>query len=84
MDIKKSKRDVCRLCESKNLELVVPLVPTPVAEKYLTKEQLNQKEAICPLDLYMCGSCGHVQLLDIIIPNQTVLVHFIKMVMIYS
>ena len=33
MDITKSKRDVCRLCESKNLELVVPLVPTPVAEK---------------------------------------------------
>ena len=69
MDIKKSKRDVCRLCESKNLELVVPLVPTPVAEKYLTKEQLNQKEAICPLDLYMCSSCGHVQLLDIIDPK---------------
>ena len=69
MDIIKSKRDVCRLCESKNLELVVPLVPTPVAEKYLTKEQLNQKEAICPLDLYMCSSCGHVQLLDIIDPN---------------
>tara|TARA_B100000315_G_scaffold169673_1_gene158221 strand:+ start:158 stop:1405 length:1248 start_codon:yes stop_codon:yes gene_type:complete len=69
MDIIKSKRDVCRLCESKNLELVVPLVPTPVAEKYLTKEQLNQKEAICPLDLYMCSSCGHVQLLDIIDPK---------------
>ena len=69
MDITKSKRDVCRLCESKNLELVVPLAPTPVAEKYLTKEQLNQKEAICPLDLYMCSSCGHVQLLDIIDPK---------------
>ena len=69
MEITKIKRDVCRLCQEKNLELVVPLAPTPVAEKYLTKNQLNQKEIICPLDLYMCKSCGHVQLLDIIDPK---------------
>ena len=66
MKITITKRDVCRLCQGKNLELVVPLAPTPVAEKYLTKNQLNKKEIICPLDLYMCKSCGHVQLLDII------------------
>ena len=64
-----SKRKICRLCEQKDLEMVVPLAPTPVAEKYLTKEQLNQKEIICPLDLYMCKACGHVQLLDIIDPK---------------
>ena len=69
MEITQSKRDVCRLCEAKNLELVVPLAPTPVAEKYLTKNQLDRKELICPLDLYMCKSCGHVQLLDIIDPK---------------
>ena len=69
MNITKSKRDVCRLCENTNLELVVPLAPTPVAEKYLTEEQLDQKEMICPLDLYMCKSCGHVQLLDVIDPK---------------
>jgi len=64
-----SKRTNCRLCENKDLELVVPLSPTPVAEKYLTKDQLNQKETICPLDLYICKSCGHVQLLDIVDPE---------------
>jgi len=69
MNIIKSKRNVCRLCESSNLELVIPLMPTPVAEKYLTKDQLNQKEIICPLDLYMCKVCAHVQLLDIIDPK---------------
>ena len=42
MEITQSKRDVCRLCEAKNLELVVPLAPTPVAEKYLTKNQLDR------------------------------------------
>ena len=69
MEITRSKRSVCRLCESKNMELVIPLAPTPVAEKYLTKNQVDQKEIICPLDLYMCKSCGHVQLLDIVDPK---------------
>ena len=64
-----SKRDNCRLCESKKLELVVPLLPTPVAEKYLEKNELKNEELFCPLDLYMCLSCGHVQLLDIVEPN---------------
>ncbi len=64
-----SKRKTCRLCESKKLSLAVPLNPTPVAEKYLSKNQLSNKELIAPLDLYICKSCGHVQLLDIINPN---------------
>ena len=64
-----SKRDKCRLCESKKLQLVVPLLPTPVAEKYLTKSELLKDELICPLDLWMCEDCGHVQLIDIIEPN---------------
>ena len=64
-----SKRDNCRLCESKKLELAVPLLPTPVAEKYLEKNELKNEELFCPLDLYMCLSCGHVQLLDIVEPN---------------
>ena len=64
-----SKRKICRLCESKRLVLAVPLAPTPVAEKYLSKNQLHEKELIAPLDLYMCNDCGHVQILDIIDPN---------------
>jgi hypothetical protein len=64
-----SKRNICRLCDSKNLELAVPLLPTPVAEKYLDKNELDKKELLCPLDLYMCLVCGHVQLLDIVEPN---------------
>lgn len=64
-----SKRKICRLCEGKKLSLVVPLAPTPVAEKYLSKNQLDQKELIAPLDLYMCKTCAHVQLLDVINPK---------------
>jgi SAM-dependent methyltransferase len=69
MKIVHTKRDNCRLCEENILEQVVPLEPTPVAEKYLSKDQLKDEELVCPLDLYMCESCGHVQLLDIIDPK---------------
>lgn len=64
-----SKRDNCRLCESKRVELAVPLLPTTVAEKYLEESELQNKELVCPLDLYICIDCGHVQLLDIVDPN---------------
>lgn len=69
MTINISRRKTCRLCDSANLELAVSLAPTPVAEKYVTKEQLGQKEELYPLDLYMCLDCGHVQLLDVIDPE---------------
>lgn len=63
------KRDKCRLCDSKQLVIAIPLLPTPVAEKYLAKNELDKKELFCPLDLYMCKNCGHIQLLDIVEPN---------------
>ena len=64
-----TKRNNCRLCQSKDIDLVVPLNPTPVAEKYVLKKDIHNKEIVCPLDLYMCLKCGHVQLLDIVEPN---------------
>jgi SAM-dependent methyltransferase len=64
-----SRRKTCRLCDSSKLELVVPLAPTPVAEKYVTKEELNQPTPIYPLDLHMCLDCGHVQLLEVVDPQ---------------
>ena len=57
------------MCECEDVQLVVPLNPTPVAEKYLLKKDLSKEEIVCPLDLYICNQCGHVQLLDIVEPN---------------
>ena len=65
------KRDTCRLCDSKKVELVFPLNPTPSADQYLAAEQLNRVQEIYPLDLYLCLACGHAQLLDVV--DQTVL-----------
>jgi len=62
-------RSSCRLCGSKNLELVVPLGDSPVSEKYLTKENLLEKQDQVSLDLYFCLECTHVQLLAVVEPD---------------
>jgi len=61
-------RTTCRLCESENVELVVDLAPIPLAEKYVTANELATPEQLYPIDLYMCRDCGHVQILDVIDP----------------
>jgi SAM-dependent methyltransferase len=57
-------RDTCRLCGGRNLEVVLPLTPTPLADAYVPSKDTAQE--IYPLDLYLCGDCGHVQLLDVV------------------
>lgn len=69
MQISVYRRKTCRLCESKNVEVVVSLAPTPVAEKYVTQEQAGEDQESYPLDLYMCRDCSHVQLLDVVDPK---------------
>lgn len=63
------RRQTCRLCDSPNTEMVVELEPIPLAEKYVTEEQVGQPTDLYPIDLYQCLDCGHVQLLDVIEPE---------------
>lgn len=63
------RRTTCRLCNHTELELVVPITPTPLADAYITREQLGTAQQCFPLDLYQCHGCGHVQLLDVVSPE---------------
>ncbi len=63
------RRDDCRLCGSRDVTLVVPLAPTPIADAYVTHEELDQPQEAYPLDLFLCRACGHVQLLDVVRPD---------------
>src|SRR5207244_1493814 len=63
------RRTTCRLCESKDLEQVVSLTPTPAADKYVTEMQLQEKQETFPLDLCRCRQCGHVQLVNVVDPE---------------
>ena len=55
-------REDCRLCKSKKIEKVLHLEPTPAADSYLRKDQLNINQELIPLDLFLCSDCGHTQL----------------------
>lgn len=69
MKISVTRRTTCRLCDGSRLELVVALSPTAVAEKYATRDELDQETPTYPLDLHLCRDCGHVQLLDVVNPQ---------------
>ena len=59
-------RETCRLCDSKNVELVVKLEPIPLSENYTADSETGKKAARYPVDVYMCADCGHVHQLDVI------------------
>jgi hypothetical protein len=59
-------RETCRLCDSKDVKLVVKLKPIPPQEKYLESLALAKEIDVYPVDLYMCQECGHVQQLDVL------------------
>lgn len=59
----------CRSCGHSNLEPVLSLGDTPLANALLTKEQLGQPEQIYPLDLVFCPNCSLVQILETVAPE---------------
>ncbi len=59
------RRDDCRLCGAKDFELVFQLAPTPPANAFVKTAAPQDKY---PLDLFLCKSCGHLQLRDVVDP----------------
>src|ERR1051326_8821992 len=62
-------RNECRLCGSRDRELVLPLAPTPVGEGYVTKERLGERQERYTMDLYLCRACRHAEFPDVINPE---------------
>jgi len=60
----KTKKN-CRFCESKNLKKVIDFGPMPLAGGFLKKEEIK-KEKKYPLRVFICESCGLVQLIDVV------------------
>lgn len=63
------KRNTCRMCHSKNLELAFKLNPSPVGDDFIREDRLGQVQESYPIDLYLCHNCGLAQLLDIVQPE---------------
>jgi SAM-dependent methyltransferase len=63
------RRDHCRLCDSKKLDLALPIKPSPIADAYIPASRLGKPQGLYPLDLYLCGDCGHIQNIDVVSPE---------------
>jgi hypothetical protein len=64
-----TQRQTCILCDSRRLELAVPIRRAPMADGYLPASRLGEKQELYALDLYLCRDCGEVQLREIVEPK---------------
>ena len=56
----------CRICGSEDLVKILDLNETPLANGFLTEEELLYPEENFPLAVYFCKNCSLVQLLDVV------------------
>lgn len=59
----------CRSCGSKKLELILSYGETPLADRLLNSNQLEDPEIIVPLTLVFCRDCCLVQILETVEPE---------------
>jgi SAM-dependent methyltransferase len=64
------RRSDCRFCHGTELELALGLTPTPLADAYVPRSRADEPQPSFPLDLYLCRTCGLVQLLDVVQPQE--------------
>jgi hypothetical protein len=62
-------RTTCRVCGGANLEKILALGPSPLANAFLRSADEFDAEPKYPLDLYFCGDCSLLQLLDVVKPE---------------
>ena len=60
----------CRSCGSTHLKTFLPLGETPLANRLLSAEELNQPEVRYPLTVAFCPDCKLVQLLETVPPEE--------------
>jgi SAM-dependent methyltransferase len=60
------KRDDCRLCKSKNIELIMHIASTPIGFNFIGYDQLKKVQSEYPLELFFCYDCGLLQLSGVV------------------
>jgi len=59
----------CRMCKSNKITKFLDLGKTALADNFLTKNQLEEKEEEYPLNVYCCDECGLWQLGYVVSPE---------------
>ncbi len=62
-------RTACRICHSSEIQPVLSLGTTPLADALRQKEQLQEVESKFPLNVAFCPRCSLVQLLETVPPD---------------
>jgi SAM-dependent methyltransferase len=60
----------CRSCGSNDLEMILSLGQTPLANSLLTAEELTKPQETYPLDLVFCPACTLVQITETVPPEK--------------
>ena len=60
---------ICRSCGRPGTETILDLGRTPLANAFLTPEQLDDPEPTWPLDLALCPGCSLVQITETVPPD---------------
>lgn len=60
--------DNCRVCKASNFTKVLTFGPTPLANAFLKKEQVDKEEYFYPLDVYFCNNCKFLTLGHVVSP----------------
>lgn len=63
------KLKYCRLCKNHNIVPVLDLGKTALANSFLKKNQLSNKELFFPLGLNFCPNCGQLQTTHVVNPE---------------
>ena len=59
----------CRSCGTHDLQIYLDLGQTPLADRFLTLEQLEEPEPLFPLQVAFCPECGLSQILETVPPD---------------
>ncbi|MGH7450909.1 MAG: class I SAM-dependent methyltransferase [bacterium] len=59
----------CRSCRHRDVKLILSFGATPLADRLLTAEQLQQPELTAPLDLAFCSNCALMQITETVPPE---------------
>jgi len=64
-----SSKPKCFSCGNSDFELILDYGRTPLADRLLTKEQLDEPEITAPLELVFCPDCKLVQITESVSPE---------------
>lgn len=64
-----SRRESCRVCRGERLKDFLSLGEQPLANHFLTEEELSRPELLFRLSVCRCEGCGLVQLLHVVDPE---------------